>query len=199
MMNIAIFASHGGSNMQAVIDAVSSGRLSARISVVISNNSTSLALQRAEKTGIPAYHLSGKTEGGDEALSQRILNVLSEYNTDIILLLGYMRILPIEVIHRYHRRIFNIHPALLPKYGGKGMYGIHVHEAVITAGDSVSGVTIHRVDEDYDRGEIVAQTQVPVLPGDNAEALATRVLEREHTFLVETVEAILQGIIPIGD
>ncbi len=196
-MNIAVFASHGGSNMQAVIDAVAEGRLAARVVAVISNNSDSLAMRRAVRADIPAYHISAMTHSSPESMTAKMLEVLDESRTDIILLLGYMRMLPIEVIHRFRGRIFNIHPSLLPRHGGKGMYGIRVHESVIASDDTVTGVTIHRVDEVYDRGEIVAQTHVPVLPGDTAKTLAERVLEREHTFLVETVNAILRGEISL--
>ena len=198
-MNIVVFASHGGPILQAVVDAVAEGRIDADIKAVISNNSGAFALERARRAGIPAYHVSLKTEGGEAALSQKLLTLLAEKETDIILLLGYMRMLPVEVLKRYHNRIFNIHPALLPRYGGKGMYGIHVHEAVIASGDTVSGVTIHRVDEAYDRGEIVAQAEVPVRPGDTSDTLAARVLEREHTFLVETLGRIIGGEIHLGD
>lgn len=198
-MNIVVFASHGGSNLQAVIDAVAAHRIDAEVKAVVSNNSSSFALERARQAGIPAYHVSLKTEGDEAALSQKLLTLLAEKETDLILLLGYMRMLPVEVLHRYHNRIFNIHPALLPRYGGRGMYGIHVHEAVIAAGDTVTGVTIHRVDEAYDQGEIVAQTEVPVVAGDTPETLAARVLEREHTFLVETLAHIVAREIRIGD
>ncbi len=198
-MNIVVFASHGGSNLQAVIDAVKEGRVEACVKAVISNNSGAFALERARREGIPAYHISLKTEGSEEAVSQKLLDVLAEKETDLVLLLGYMRMLPVEVLRRYHHRVFNIHPALLPRHGGKGMYGIRVHEAVIAAGDAVSGVTIHRVDEDYDRGEIVAQAEVPVERGDTPETLAARVLEREHTFLVETLCRIAAHDIALGD
>ena len=137
-MNIVVFASHGGSNLQAVIDAVKEGRVEACVKAVISNNSGAFALERARREGIPAYHISLKTEGSEEAVSQKLLDVLAEKETDLVLLLGYMRMLPVEVLRRYHHRVFNIHPALLPRHGGKGMYGIRVHEAVIAAGDAVS-------------------------------------------------------------
>ncbi|MCD7710382.1 MAG: phosphoribosylglycinamide formyltransferase [Porphyromonadaceae bacterium] len=198
MKTIAVFASHGGSNLQAVIDAVSENRLAARIGVVISNNSTAEALERARRAGITACHISLKSSGSEEEMARKMLEALAASKADFILLLGYMRMLPLPVLTHYRNRIFNIHPALLPRYGGKGMYGIHVHEAVIAAGEKMSGVTIHRVDESYDRGEIVAQTQVPVLPDDTPEKLAARVLAREHTFLIETVQRILSGQIAIG-
>ena len=130
---------------------------------------------------------------------QRFLDVLSKYNVDMIFLAGYMRMLHISVLERYNNRIFNIHPALLPKFGGKGMFGMNVHTAVIEAKESETGVTIHRVNAEYDSGKIVAQTTVPVLERDTLETLAARVLEREHEFLVEVIADIVNGKIPLGE
>ncbi len=197
-MRIAVFASHGGTDMQAIVDGCKSGAIDAEVALIISNNSDSMALQRAEREGIDHYHLSAKKCGSEEALEERVLSLLEEYRIDMIFLAGYMRKLGDRILEAYHDRVFNIHPALLPKYGGRGMYGIHVHEAVIAAGDPVSGVTIHRVNNRYDSGDIVAQTEVPVLPGDDAETLAARVLEREHQFLVEVISEIAKGNIPLG-
>ena len=197
-MNIAVFASHGGSDLQAIIDGCKNKEIKADVSVVISNNSDSMALQRAEKEKIDAYHLSVKTEGTEELLEKKILDVLDKYHADMIFLAGYMKLLPISVLKKYDNRIFNIHPALLPKFGGKGMYGIKVHNAVISAGETETGVTIHRVNAEYDSGEIVAQTKVPVLENDTAEILADRVLQREHEFLVEVISDIVNGKIKLG-
>lgn len=197
-MNIAVFASHGGSDMQAIIDGCKQNRIRARVAVVISNNKDSMALERARREALPHYHLSAKLLGSEEALAEKILEVLAEYQIDMIFLAGYMRMLHPSVLERYHNRVFNIHPALLPKYGGKGMYGIHVHEAVIAAHEQETGVTIHRVNAEYDSGEIVAQTTVPVLPDDTAETLAARVLEREHAFLVEVISDIANEKIRLG-
>ena len=172
--------------------------MNSQVAVVISNNGDSLALQRAEKEGIPHFYLSAKNMEGEENLARRLLEVLEEFSVDMIVLAGYLRLLHPSILERYEGRIFNIHPALLPKYGGKGMYGKNVHAAVIAAGESQSGVTIHRVSADYDAGEIVAQTTVPVLEGDSVETLAARVLEREHTFLVEVIARIEIGEIPLG-
>ena len=127
-----------------------------------------------------------------------MLSVLKEYGIEMIFLAGYMKKLPDKVLEKYDNRIFNIHPALLPKYGGRGMYGIHVHEAVIAAGDKESGVTIHRVNNRYDSGQIIRQASVPVLDGDTPDTLAARVLEREHEFLVEVISDIADGKIPLG-
>jgi len=198
-MNIAVFASHGGSDLQAIIDGCKSERIDARVAAVISNNGDSMALRRAESAGISAYHLSAKKSGSEEGLAAEILAVLGSHSIDMIFLAGYMRMLHISVLERYRGRIFNIHPALLPKYGGKGMYGMNVHNAVIAAGEHESGVTIHRVDAEYDSGEIIAQTVVPVLEGDTPEILAARVLEREHSFLVEVISDIAKGAVRLGE
>ena len=197
-MNIAVFASHGGSDLQAIIDGCKVNKINAMVAVVISNNASSMALQRAKNESIPSYHLSAKKSGSEEALAEEILNVLSEYNVDMIFLAGYMRMLHTSILEKYNNRIFNIHPALLPKFGGKGMYGINVHTAVIEAKEMETGVTIHRVSAEYDSGEIVAQTKVPVLVNDTPEVLAARVLEKEHEFLVEVIVDIVEGKITLG-
>lgn len=189
-MNIAVFASHGGSDLQAIIDGCKNNQINARVSVVISNNGNSMALQRAEAEGIPAYHLSANKSGNEEALAMEILDILAQYNVEMIFLAGYMRMLHISVLEKYNNRIFNIHPALLPKFGGKGMHGMNVHTAVIKAKESETGVTIHRVNAEYDSGEIVAQTTVPVLKNDTPEILAARVLDREHEFLFRLLQIL---------
>lgn len=198
-MNIAVFASHGGSDLQAIIDGCKSNKISAKVAVVISNNGDSMALQRAKNENIPAYHMSAKKYGDEDLLAKEILNVLSEYDVDMIFLAGYMRLLHFTVLEKYNNRIFNIHPALLPKFGGKGMYGMNVHTAVIAAKETETGVTIHRVNAEYDSGEIVAQATVSVFENDTPEILATRVLEREHTFLVEVISDIVNGKISLGN
>lgn len=197
-MNIAVFASHGGSDLQAIINGCKNKKIDAKVSVVISNNSDSMALQRATNESIPSYHLSAKKFGSEELLAKEILNVLSEHKVDMIFLAGYMRMLHISVLEKYNNRILNIHPALLPKFGGKGMYGINVHTAVIDAKEKETGVTIHRVNAEYDSGEIVAQTTVPVLENDTPEILAARVLKKEHEFLVEVIADIVSGKIALG-
>jgi len=155
-------------------------------------------LQRAKNEGLPSYALSVQEFENEELLAKEILDVLNKHNVDMIFLAGYMRMLHITVIEKYYNRIFNIHPSLLPKFGGKGMYGINVHVAVINAKEKETGVTIHRVSEEYDRGEIIAQTIVPVLENDTPEQLAARVLEREHEFLVEVISDIADGKIALG-
>jgi phosphoribosylglycinamide formyltransferase-1 len=178
--------------MQAIVDACKTGRLDATPCVVISNNSDSLALRRAENEGIPQYHISSATHPGPME-DEEILRVLRRHGVDTVVLAGYMKILGPATLRAYRGRILNIHPALLPKFGGKGMYGKRVHEAVLAAGDKVSGVTIHVVDEHYDTGPIIAQCRVPVLDGDTANTLAERVLKHEHALYAETLQKIADG------
>ena len=190
-MNIAVFASHNGSDLQAIIDACKTGVLDAVVCAVLSNNAGARALRRAKEAGIDNYYISEKKYGSEENLQKEILHILDAHDTDIIFLAGYLKRMGREVLRKYHNRVYNIHPALLPRYGGEGMYGMNVHQAVIEAGDSVSGITIHKANEEYDQGEIVAQTTVSVLPDDTAESLAARILEREHTFIVEVLKLII--------
>lgn len=192
-MNIGFLASHNGSNMQAIIDACKSGALQASPAVVISNNADSGALVRARQEGIPLYHLSGKTHPDPALLDQAILDALLRHGADTVVLAGYMKKLGPRTLSRFSGRILNIHPALLPRFGGTGMYGMNVHRAVIAAGESESGVSIHLVDADYDTGPVIAQARVPVEPGDTAETLAERVLRREHSFFPETLQRIASG------
>lgn len=192
-MNIGFLASHGGSNMQAIIDACKAGELNAAAAVVISNNSDSRALERAKTEGIPNYYLSGKTHPDPDDLDRAIMDTLILHKVDVVALAGYMKKLGPKTLAHFRGRILNIHPALLPKFGGKGMYGIHVHEAVLAAGEKESGVTVHLVDEEYDRGPILAQVRVPVMPGDTPEALAERVLAQEHILYSATLQRIATG------
>jgi phosphoribosylglycinamide formyltransferase-1 len=196
-MNIGFLASHGGSNMQAIIDACKSGKLRATPAVVISNNSDSGAIQRAITEGVPYYYLSGKTHTGPGELDEAILNTFLRHHVDIIVLAGYMKKLGPKTLSHFRGHILNIHPALLPKFGGVGMWGIHVHEAVIAAGEKESGVSIHFVDENYDTGKIIAQTRVPVMPDDTPETLAARVLVQEHILYPATLQRIVTGEIPL--
>ena len=197
-MNIGFLASHGGSNMQAIIDACKAGRLSAVPVVVISNNGESRALERARNEGIPSYYLSGKTHPDPDSLDQAILDALILHRVDVVALAGYMKKLGPKTLAHFRGRILNIHPALLPKHGGKGMYGIRVHEAVIAAGETESGVTVHLVTEEYDRGPILAQVRVPVMSGDTPETLAERVLVQEHILYPATLQRIATGEIVLS-
>lgn len=193
-MKIAVFASHNGSILQSIIDACKSNRLHAEVCAVFSNNSRSIALSRAREKGIPAFHYSEKVVADPAKLEKAILDKLAENGTQLVFLAGYMKKLGTNILRKYANRIFNIHPSLLPKYGGKGMYGLNVHSAVINAKESETGITIHRVNEEYDQGEIVAQTRVSVLPNDTPETLASRVNERERVFVIEALEKIILGL-----
>ena len=196
-LGLGFLASHGGSNMQAVIDACREGRLEAEPRVVISNNSRSGALRRADEADIPRYHVSTVTHPGDDARDRAIVDILERHGVDLVVLGGYMKELGPQTIARFRNRIVNVHPALLPKFGGRGFYGIAVHEAVLASGDSVTGPTIHLVDEQIDHGAVLAQSRVAVLKGDTAETLAERVLAVEHKLYVETLRRIASGEIDL--
>jgi phosphoribosylglycinamide formyltransferase-1 len=196
-MNLGFLASHNGSNMQAIIDACKSGALQANPAVVISNNAAAGALARAEREAIPRCHLSAKTHPSPELLDQAILGALLAHGVDIVVLAGYMKKLGEKTLARYAGAILNVHPALLPKFGGQGMYGIRVHEAVLAAGEAESGATIHLVDGEYDTGAVVAWEKVPVLPGDTPQTLAERVLKTEHATFPRVLQKIALGEIRI--
>lgn len=192
-MRLGILASHEGTTLQAVLDAVAQGRLAACVAVVISNNPESGALRRAGASGVPAVRLSSVTHPDPEQLDRAILETLTNARVDTVLLAGYMKKLGPRVLEGYRGRILNTHPALLPKFGGKGMYGSRVHEAVLAAGDRETGVSIHLVDAEYDTGPVVAQARVPVRSDDSVAALASRVQARERELLVETLAKIAAG------
>jgi phosphoribosylglycinamide formyltransferase-1 len=192
-MNIAVFASGRGSNFQAILSAIHNGSLPVRVSFVLSNNSGAGALETARSHGIPAYHRSQRQFATEEELESEVLRLLESHNVEMIALAGYMKKLGARTIERYRNRIVNIHPALLPDFGGPGMYGIHVHEAVIASGARVSGATVHLVDEEYDRGTIVLQQTVDVAPGETPESLAAKVLVIEHEIYPKALKAFAEG------
>jgi phosphoribosylglycinamide formyltransferase-1 len=198
-LRLGFLASHVGSNLQAIIDACHAGRLAADLRVVICNNSQAQVLERARDAGIPTCHLSSHTHPSEEALDDAILETLREHEVNLIALAGYMRKLGPRTLAHYRGRVLNIHPALLPKFGGPGMYGAHVHEAVIAAKEKESGATVHLVTEEYDQGPTVAQSRILVLPNDTAESLAVRVLEVEHALYPETLARIARGEIALAD
>jgi phosphoribosylglycinamide formyltransferase-1 len=183
MLKLAVFISGGGTNLQSLIDACRSGALKAEIKTVISNNSKAYGLVRARDAGIENFHISSVVYPDKSQYVEAMTTILEDRDIDLIVLAGYMKLLPSEIVRKYYGRIINIHPALLPKYGGHGMYGINVHRAVIEAGEKYSGASVHIVDEKYDQGPILVQRQVPVMPDDTPETLASRVLEIEHQIL----------------
>ena len=187
MFKIGVMASGGGSNFKAIIDHIGEGDLEAQCKFLITNNGTCGAVTHAQEYGIPVYHISGKTHPEQSAYEAALLDVLDRYNVDLVILAGYMKALPMSFVRRMENRILNIHPSLLPKYGGKGFWGIHVHEAVIAAHEKESGPTVHLVSEEIDQGKILSQVKVPVLEGDTPEVLAARVLEQEHNLYWKTI------------
>ncbi len=192
-MKLGVLTSHRGSNLQAIMDACQSGTINGEVVVVISNNSQSQALARARASGIPTCHLSSKTHPIDDELDGAIKQALQTHGTELVLTLGFMKKLGPQTLAAYRQRILNIHPALLPAFGGQGMYGERVHQAVLDAGHTVTGATIHHVDGEYDTGPTVRQAEVAVRPDDDVASLAARVLATEHTLLVETLADISHG------
>ena len=192
---IAVLVSGGGTNLQALIDAEKSGILSSgEIVLVLSNRQDAYALQRAEAAGIRS--LAFPIKGDPERLCREMLTELKKEKIDLVVLAGFLAILTPEFIAAYPRRILNIHPALLPKYGGMGYWGLHVHEAVLAAGETVTGATVHFVTEGVDAGEILMQKEVAVLPGDTPEILQKRVMrEAEWILLPRVTEEICQSIL----
>jgi len=195
---IAVFLSGGGSNLQSLIDATKSGILKAQVVYVVSSKRKAYGLERAAKEGIDSAVFKPKKYPSPEAAGEDLLNKLKKRGVDYIALAGYLSLLPPVVVQTYRNKIVNIHPALLPKYGGKGMYGHHVHEAVLAAGDKESGVSVHLVDEIYDHGRVLEQMRVPVLPDDSPDTLAARVLKQEHKLYPRVLQKLIRGEYDLG-
>lgn len=191
---VAVLASGGGSNLQAILDYLDAQPATQAMSValVASDRAAAGALERARRHGVPAMALDA-TQRGDGLAA-----ILEAHAIDYIALAGYLRFIPTGVTRQWRGRIVNVHPSLLPSFGGTGMYGIRVHHAVLDAGVRVTGVTVHFVDEEYDRGPIIAQTPVPVLPGDTPEVLAQRVLVVEHALYPVALNAVARGRVTLG-
>ena len=190
---VAVFISGGGTGLQAFIDAVKAGILKAEIAFVVSSRRDAYGLERAAKAGIDTFVFKAKKYDSPEAAGKDLMEKLRQHGIDYIALAGYLKLLPVEVVRSFPNRIVNIHPALLPQYGGKGMYGHFVHEAVLASGDKESGCTVHLVDEIYDHGEILEQSTVPVKPGDTPDTLAARIQAEEHRFYPRVLEKLIQG------
>ncbi len=179
-MRLAVFASGEGSNFQSIVDAAESGALKARVVLCVSNNPSAGVLDRATKSKIPVLVLNPSEFSDPDGYTSSLRAKLIEFETDFIALAGYMKMIPAEIVNEYSDHIVNIHPALLPAFGGPGMYGRRVHQAVLESGADESGATVHLVDEEYDTGPIVLQESVPVRPEDTPDSLAARVLKVEH-------------------
>ncbi len=193
LARIAVFLSGGGSNLQALIDGCKAGILAGQIVWVVSSKTKAYGLTRATDEGIETFVFKPKKYPSPEEASADLLTQLKQRQIEYIALAGYLKLLPSNVVAAFRNRIVNIHPALLPRYGGKGMFGHHVHEAVLAAGDIESGPTVHLVNEIYDEGRILAQVRVPILDGDTPDSLAARVLEQEHKLYPRALNKLIRG------
>ncbi|MDR9415936.1 MAG: phosphoribosylglycinamide formyltransferase [Gracilimonas sp.] len=185
--NIVVFASGSGTNFQSIIDAVKRGDISARIAGLITNRDHIKAIQRAEDHSI-AYSIIDPDLLSDSAFSKQLLDQLDHWDTDIIALAGYLKKIPAQVVEHYENRILNIHPSLLPKYGGKGFFGLKVHKAVLASDDAETGCSVHIVTQEFDEGPVIAQSKVRIKPNDTPEILAKRVLAEEHKLYPKAIQ-----------
>ena len=195
MKKLAVLVSGGGSNLQSIIDETKNGILKdiAEVVIVISNNPSAYGLTRAEKANIKAVALDYKNMDGKD-YDAKMYNLIKESEADLICLAGYLKKIPEKIVNEYKSRILNIHPALLPKFGGKGMYGHFVHEAVVKAKEKKSGATVHFADENYDTGSIIIQKEVPVYETDSADDVAKRVLVVEHEIFPKAIKKVIENL-----
>ena len=200
MLQLAVLGSGRGSNFQAILSTIQRGELKGvSIKLVISNNSAAGILEIARTHGLPALHISQKQFVTEVDFVDAMLHALRAHSVNFIVLAGYMKRLHPRMVATYKNRVINIHPALLPEFGGEGMYGMHVHRAVLAAGRPVSGATVHIVDEEYDRGLIVLQRQVTVAPGETPESLAAKVLAVEHGLYPEAIRLFAEGRVTVTE
>lgn len=201
MLRIGVLVSGGGTNLQAIIDALKAGKITnAEIKVVISNNHNAYALERAKKNHIESVCISPKEFDDRSQFNHALISKLDEYNLDLIVLAGCMVVLPAELIQKYRNKIINIHPALIPSFCGKGYYGLHVHEKVLERGVRITGATVHFVDEGTDTGPIILQKPVEVYDGDTPEILQRRVMEQaEWKIMPEAINLIANGKVSVID
>lgn len=197
MLRVGVMVSGGGTNLQAILDAIDSGKITnAKVEVVISNNPGAYALERARDHGIEAVCISPKSFENRAAFNEAFLKKTDEYNLDLIVLAGFLVTIPEEMIRKYRNKIINIHPSLIPSFCGVGYYGLKVHEAALARGVKVTGATVHYVDEGVDSGPILLQKAVEVQPGDTPQVLQRRVMEQaEWVILPEAVNRIANGLI----
>ena len=201
VLRLAVLVSGGGTNLQAIIDNMENGTVTnAKIAVVISNNKNAYALERAAKHGIEALSISPRDYENREAFHQAMLEALEERNIDLIVLAGYLVVIPEQMIRKYRNRIINVHPSLIPSFCGTGYYGLRVHEAALNRGVKVTGATVHFVDEGTDTGPIILQKAVAVEPGDTPEVLQRRVMEQaEWKLLPAAIDLIANGRVRVED
>lgn len=196
-MKIAVLISGGGTNLQAIIDAIKSKELDAEIAVVISNRKNAYGLVRAKNENIDAIYLNAAEFSSAEEYDEKILEILSEKNIDLIVLAGYLKILTEKLISKYENRIINIHPSLIPSFCGDGYYGIKVHEAVLNYGAKISGATTHFVTKATDGGPIIMQKSADISEIETAEELQKRILKIEHEILIKSIKAFCEGRIKL--
>jgi len=191
-MTISFLASHNGTSAQYLINAIKENTLDAKIGVVITNNLNSYIYKWCREHKIPIYHISIATNPHD--MNELIINILEKYKTNLIVLSGYMKKIDNKIIKQYQKRILNIHPSLLPKYGGEGMFGDKVHLAVLNSSDKISGATVHFVSENYDEGEIILQQQVRINKNDTVELLSQKIKGIESELYLRSIkEYLLNG------
>lgn len=188
-----------GSNMQAIIDGCRSGKINGEVALVVGVKDDAPAMERARDQGVPTLAISPKAFDTTDAYDDAVFSALQASSIDLICLAGYMRVLGQKIIDAWRDRIMNVHPALIPSFCGKGMYGHHVHEAVIARGVKFTGVTVHLVDEEYDTGPIILQTIVPVEPDDTPDSIAAKVLVQEHKTYAEAISLFAQGRLRVLD
>jgi len=193
----AVFASGRGSNFEAVYHKIQAGQIDGNIACLISNNSNAPALQKAAEFDIPSYHRTDSHYSSQDAYVDHMVSLLRDHGVDYVLLAGYMKKIPAGLLAEYANHFVNIHPALLPSFGGKGYYGIRVHQAVIERGVKWTGVTVHFVDEIYDHGPIIYQYPVRVYDADTPESLADRVLQYEHVAYPKVVRWLSKGWVQV--
>lgn len=196
MLRVGVMVSGGGTNLQAILDAVDSGKITgAEIAVVISNNKNAYALERAKLHGIEAVCISPRDYESREAFNEAFLAKVDEYGLDLIVLAGFLVTIPAAMIEKYEGRIINVHPSLIPSFCGVGYYGLKVHEAALARGVKVTGATVHYVDSGMDTGPIILQKAVEVLPGDTPKVLQRRVMEQaEWVILPQAIDMIANGM-----
>jgi phosphoribosylglycinamide formyltransferase 1 len=193
VLTIGVLASHAGTTAQAVIDACADDRINGRVAVVISNNADADVLRRAADHAIAARHLSRATCPDPTELDETIMRTLREAGSDVVLLAGYLRKVGPRTLAAFNQRMINVHPALLPRHGGPGMYGRAVHQAVLLAGDPVTGASVHLVTANYDEGPVLTQREVRVAPDDTVDTLDAKVRIAEQSLLIDTLRSISQG------
>jgi phosphoribosylglycinamide formyltransferase-1 len=199
ILNLAIFGSGNGSNCKAIFKAIQEKKLAAEIKLIISDQENAGILQFAREHQIPGYWISSQCYPTKDLFYERLIDTLQKHHTDLIVLAGYLKKIGVPLISKFQNRIINIHPALLPSFGGKGMYGLRVHQSVIDSGVKVTGITVHLVDDQYDHGAIVLQRTTEVCDDDSPESLSAKVLKLEHEYYYQAIRRLTENKYEIRD